>query len=91
MGRNQLLVQFRLVMFAAVSFLMLQGTATAISNTDSKVLAAAKGCEPAARSLLHRLVQIDSGTGDVAGLDAMGGVLKTELEGLGASLKLLPA
>jgi glutamate carboxypeptidase len=78
-------------MFAAVSFLTLESTATALSKANSKVLAAAKSCEPAARSLLQQLVQIDSGTGDVAGLAAMGGILKTELEGLGASVETLPA
>lgn len=60
MGRNQLLVRFRLLMFAAVSFLTLESTATAISKPNSKVLAEAKACELAARSLLQQLVQIDS-------------------------------
>jgi len=36
-------------MFAAVSFLTLESTATAISKPNSKLLAAAKACEPAAR------------------------------------------
>jgi glutamate carboxypeptidase len=91
MGRNQFLVQIRLFMFAAVTFLAIANTATAIAKPNSKVLAAAKACEPSARSLLQQLVQIDSGTGDVAGLSAMGGILKTELEGLGASVEIVPA
>jgi glutamate carboxypeptidase len=56
-----------------------------------KVLAAAKACDPAARALLQQLVQIDSGTGDVAGLTAIGTVLKTELEHLGANVESVPA
>jgi len=60
LGRNQLLVRFRLLMFAAVSFLTLESTATAISKPNSKGLVEAKACEPAARSLLQQLVQIDS-------------------------------
>jgi hypothetical protein len=90
MGRNQLQVQIRLVMFAAVTFAIANST-IAIARPNSKVLAAAKACEPSARSLLQQLVQIDSGTGDVAGLAAMGGILKTELEGLGASVESVNA
>jgi glutamate carboxypeptidase len=90
MGRNQLLVQIRLVVFAAVTF-AIANSAIAIARPNSKVLAAAKACEPSARSLLQQLVQIDSGTGDVAGLAAMGGILKTELKGLGASVETVNA
>src|ERR1700691_773445 len=91
MGRNQFLVQIRLLMFAAVTFLTIANTATGIEKPNSKVLAAAKACEPFARSLLQQLVQIDSGTGDVAGRGAGGGFLKTELEGLGASVEIVHA
>jgi len=91
MGRNQFLVQIRPLMFAVVTFLTIANTATAIEKPNSKVLSAAKACEPFARSLLQQLVQIDSGTGDVAGLAAMGGILKTELEGLGASVEIVHA
>jgi len=58
---------------------------------NNKVLTAAQACEPSARSLLQQLVQIDSGTGDVPGLTAMVKVLQTELEGLGASVEIVPA
>jgi glutamate carboxypeptidase len=91
MGRNQALVQIRLLMFAGVTFLTIANTATAVAKPNNKVLAAAKACEPSARSLLQQLVQIDSGTGDVAGLAAMGRILKTELEGLGASVETVNA
>ena len=91
MGRNQFLIQIRLLMFAAVTFLTITNSATANAKPNNKVLAAAKACEPSARSLLQQLVQIDSGTGDVAGLAAMGETLKTELEGLGASVEVVHA
>jgi glutamate carboxypeptidase len=58
---------------------------------DAKVLEAAKACEPKARVLLQQLVQIDSGTVDVAGLAAMGAILKVELEQLGAKVESVPA
>ncbi len=91
MGRHELLVRFRLLGVAALAFLTLANTPIAIAKPNSKVLAAAKACEPSTRSLLQQLVQIDSGTGDVAGLAATGGILKTELEGLGASVEFVPA
>jgi glutamate carboxypeptidase len=64
---------------------------TASGAPNNKVLTATKACEPSARSLLQQLVQIDSGTGDTAGLAAMIKVLRTELEGLGASVESVPA
>jgi glutamate carboxypeptidase len=96
LGRKQPVGRFRLLIFATVTLLTIANAAaasaaTAIAKPNSKVLTAAKACEPTARSLLQQLVQIDSGSGDVAGLAAMGGVLKTELEGLGASVEVVPA
>jgi len=91
MGRSQFLFQFRLLLFAAVTFPALANTATAIARPNSRVLAASKACEPSARLLLQHLVQIDSGTGDVAGLAAVAGILKTELEALGASVETVHA
>jgi hypothetical protein len=88
---NQFLVQILLLIFAAVTVSTIANTTTAIAKPNSKVLAAAKACEPSARSLLQHLVQIDSRTGDVTGLAAMGGILKTELEGLGASVEIVHA
>lgn len=80
-------VGFRL--FASGIAMTMSFTASGASN--NKVLTAAKACEPSARSLLQQLVQIDSGTGDVPGLTAMVKVLRTELEGLGASVEGVPA
>jgi hypothetical protein len=40
---------------------------------------------------LEQLVQIDSGTGDVAGLATMGAILKIELEQLGANVESVSA
>jgi glutamate carboxypeptidase len=61
------------------------------SGPDSRVLAEAESCEPAARELLQQLVQIDSGTGDVVGLAAMSAALKTELQGAGMKVESVPA
>ena len=75
----------------AVTVFTSVNTPTAGAAADTRILAAAKACEPDARALLLQLVQIDSGTGDVAGLAAMGTVVKTELERLGASVESVPA
>ena len=61
------------------------------AGVDAKVMTAVQACEPDARSLLEKLVQVDSGTGDVAGLAAVGGILKAELERLGAAVENVAA
>jgi glutamate carboxypeptidase len=61
------------------------------AGPDSRVLAAARSCEPGARTLLQQLVQVDSGTGDVAGLAAMGVILKEELGRDGIQVESIPA
>jgi glutamate carboxypeptidase len=77
--------------------LLVAVTACAILNTgisraapNAKVLSAAKTCEPKARALLEQLVQIDAGTSDVAGVTAVGALLRTELENLGAKVESVP-
>ena len=60
-------------------------------HADERVLAAAKQCESNERSLIERLVQIDSGTGDVPGLTAIGTLLRTELEAIGAKVESVAA
>jgi glutamate carboxypeptidase len=61
------------------------------ARPDARVLAAVKTCEPKARTLLQQLVQIDSGTSDVAGVSAVGAILKIELESLGAKVENVSA
>ena len=57
---------------------------------DANVIAAVKACDTDARTLLERLVQIDSGTGDAAGIAAVEAVLKPELERAGARVEIVP-
>lgn len=59
----------------------------AAPQPETKVLAAVKACEPSGRELLQRVVAIDSGTGDVEGLNAVGAVYAAELKTLGAEVK----
>jgi glutamate carboxypeptidase len=58
---------------------MLVGAAAANAAADAQLMAAVKACEPDARALLERAVAIDSGTGDVEGLNQVGALLTREL------------
>ncbi len=60
------------------------------AQPNAKILTAVKECEPGARSLLERLVGIDSGTGDAQGLSAVGAIYASELRALGAEVKAVP-
>jgi glutamate carboxypeptidase len=75
----------------AVTACAILNMATSRAAPNAKVLAAAKTCEPKARTLLQQLVQIESGTGDAVGLAAMGSILRIELENLGAKVQSVPA
>ena len=43
--------------------------APAHAEPNGPILAAVQACDPGARALIEQLVAIDSGTGDVEGLD----------------------
>jgi len=86
-GFTRKLTQVSAVLSAVLAFLALSSISPAYARPDAKVLAAVRGCEPKARTLLQQLVQIDSGTGDVAGVTAIGSILKIELENLGAKVE----
>jgi glutamate carboxypeptidase len=88
---NRKLTQVSGVLSAAFGLLTLSLISPAHARPDAKVLAAVKTCEPKARTLLQQLVQIDSGTSDVAGVAAIGATLKVELEDLGAKVESVSA
>jgi glutamate carboxypeptidase len=79
------------VLSAIVAILTLSFISPAYARPDGRVLTAAGMCEPKARALSRELVQIDSGTSDVAGLDAIGAILRAELENLGAKVQSVSA
>jgi glutamate carboxypeptidase len=62
-----------------------------LGGVNTNVMKAVEACEPDARALLKQLVQIDSGTADAQGVNAVGAVLKTELERIGANVQSVPA
>jgi glutamate carboxypeptidase len=75
------------VFSAVLGILTFTFISPAFARPNAKVLAAVKTCEPKAQELLQQLVQIDSGTSDVAGVTAVGAILKVELEDLGAKVE----
>jgi glutamate carboxypeptidase len=91
MHRRHVRIRLQTVLLIAVAVFTIVNTLAVRAAPNTRVLAAAKACEPDARALLQQLVQIDSGTGDVAGLAAVGTIAKTELERLGASVENVSA
>jgi glutamate carboxypeptidase len=63
------------------------GFADAAPHPNAKVLAAVEACEKSGRELLERVVAIDSGTGDVEGVNAVGAVYAAQFKALGADVK----
>ena len=76
---------------AIIAILSVSSISLSYARANARVLAASKTCEPKARALLQQLVQIDSGTSDVAGVAAMGAILRIELESLGANVESVSA
>ena len=84
---NRKLTQVSGVLSAVLGILTFSFLSSAYARPDARVLAAVKTCEPKARGLLQQLVQIDSGTSDVAGVAAVAAIVKVELENLGAKVE----
>ena len=63
--------------------------AAASVQPDARLLAAVNACDSGARSLLERVVAIDSGTGDADGLAAVGALYARELQSLGATVAFI--
>jgi glutamate carboxypeptidase len=77
--------------FAAALLALAAAHTTVAAEPHAAVLAAAEACAPEGRALLERLVNIDSGSSHIAGLDAMSATLRTELTKLGASVETVPS
>ena len=91
MHRRHVRIRVQTVLLIAVTVFTAVNPPAARAAPNTRILAAAKACEPDARALLQQLVQIDSGTGDGAGLAAVATIAKTELERLGASVENVSA
>ena len=76
---------------AAALALLLGGSALSAPHRDAKVYHAVESHRDSALSLLKQIVDIDSGTGDVAGGTAVEAVLEPRLKALGADVRHVPA
>ena len=69
----------------------LGGAAAQAAPLNQALLTQAEKAKPEALALLERLVNIDSGTYNEAGLDKVGAIAREELKKLGARIEVLPA
>jgi glutamate carboxypeptidase len=75
---------------AAMLLLATPGLASA-AEANKAILDSAARQQPGAVKLWERLVNIDSGTGDMEGVNAVGAVAVEELKKLGAAIEMVPA
>lgn len=61
------------------------------ATTDKAVLGAARAEQPAVIQALDHMVNIESGSNDPAGLEAMSGYVQDRLRALGAKVEVVPA
>jgi glutamate carboxypeptidase len=61
------------------------------AEANKPILDSAERQQPGAIKLWERLVNIDSGTGDMEGVNAVGAVAVEELKKLGAAIEIVPA
>ena len=74
-----------------ISPVLIAPLARATPHPQPKLLAAVRTCDPSSRRLLEQVVAIDSGTGDVEGLKAVGDLFAADLESLGADVRRIPS
>ena len=78
-------------MGAGVVLIFLAGAAQAVAQRDEAVSLAVEASRPAAIGLLERIVNIDSGTGDIAGGEHVEEILSVPLRAAGAIVRTAPA
>ena len=85
------MVGVRTIFGLAASILALCGPEASAAERDGRVWAAAMDARPGQIALLKQLVDIDSGTGDVAGAKAIDDLLAPRLRAMGAQVQVTPA
>jgi len=84
------MIAVRRALTAAMLLLATVGNASAV-EANKPILDSAARQQPGAIKLWERLVNIDSGTGDMEGVNAVGAVAVEELKKLGAAIEMVPA
>ena len=79
------------LLMAGAALLALSVTAAAAPRRNDAVYRAAEAARPATLDLLKEMVNIDSGTGDVAGGNKIAALLAARLTALGATVRREPA
>lgn len=82
---------YKTLLMAGVALLALSVAGMAAPKRNDTVYRAAQAARPATLDLLKEMVNIDSGTGDVAGGTKIGALLAARLTALGASVRREPA
>lgn len=75
---------------AGAALILIAGAAQA-AQRDQAVYRAVEASRPGAIALLQRIVDVDSGTGDVAGGERVESILSGPLEAAGAKVRTVPA
>lgn len=81
----------RIIAAALLVSLALAFALDAHAATDQKLLDAARGEQPAVMQSLQRMVEIESGSDDAAGLGKMADYATAQLKALGAAVTRIPA
>lgn len=76
---------------AAVALTFFAGAAQAAAQRDQAVYRAVEASRPGAVELLKRIVDVDSGSGDVAGGKRVETILSAPLRAAGATVRTMPA
>ena len=76
---------------SAAALIFFVGAAQAAARRDQAVYGAVEASRPGAIELLKRIVDIDSGTGDIAGGERVEAILAAPLRAAGATVRTVPA
>ena len=80
-----------ITMAAGAALIFFAGAAQATGQRDSAVYRAVEASRPGALELLKRIVDVDSGTGDIAGGERVEAILSAPLRAAGATVRTAPA
>lgn len=84
-------LRIRILRLAVGAVILLGVAVTQAAQPKARILGAAKSCEANALTLIERMVNMDSGSIDAAGLAALSSLLKTEFESIGAVVESVPS
>lgn len=76
---------------AGVALILFAGATQAAAHRDQALYRAVEASRPGAIQLLERIVDVDSGTGDIAGGKRVEAILSAPLKAAGATLRTVPA